>query len=279
MRFLFFILLLLIIPFINSCKDDDLLEDGTTISQEKETENTVENSYIPGKIRVKFSQELALQVQTTVKATNKSIKNNSNITKTEVKSVDNALSSLNVTGLKRTFPYCGKFEQRTHDAGLDRWYDITFDKSKSLTKANNDLEMVDGIDIVEYIPIIKISDHSKNTFSPSRETKSSSNIVKTENNDIYPFNDPMLKDQWHYYNNGLNYNDDPDSNMKKGCDINVLPVWENYTTGNEDVIVAVIDFGIDMDHEDLADNIWINSYEKNGSPGIDDDNNGYIDDY
>ncbi|MGC6431221.1 MAG: S8 family peptidase [Jejuia sp.] len=43
------------------------------------------------------------------------------------------------------------------------------------------------------------------------------------------------------------------------------------------VIVAVIDSGIDIDHEDLDDNIWTNKGEKPGN-GKDDDNNGYIDD-
>jgi len=274
MRNLFFILLLLIIPFINSCKDDDSFENITTETQETDTEETNENSYVTGKIRVKFTEELALKVQTTIKSS----KNSSNTTKTEVKSVDNALSSLNVSGLKRTFPYCGKFEKRTHEAGLDRWYDITFDKSKSLTKANNDLSSIDGIDIVEYIPIVKISDNTKNTASPYPVTKNYSNIVKNEKNDSYPFDDPRLKEQWHYYNDGLDSNDDPDSNMVKGCDINVLSVWKNFTTGDENVIVAIIDGGIDINHEDLEDNIWENSSEINGTPGVDDDNNGYIDD-
>ncbi|MBK5203169.1 MAG: S8 family serine peptidase, partial [Prolixibacteraceae bacterium] len=267
-------LLLLIIPFINSCKDDDSFENVTTETQETVTEETNKDSYTTGKIRVKFTEELALQVQTTIKLS----KNSNTTTKTEVKSVDNALSSLNVTGLKRTLPYCGKFEKRTHEAGLDRWYDITFDKSKSLTKANNDLSLIDGIDIVEYIPIVKISDNTKNTVPPSTATKNYSNIVTNKNNDIYPFNDPYSVYQWNYYNDGVDYNGDPDSNMVKGCDINVLSVWKNFTTGNKDVIVAVIDEGIDINHEDLAGNIWENSSELNGITGVDDDNNGYVDD-
>ncbi len=43
------------------------------------------------------------------------------------------------------------------------------------------------------------------------------------------------------------------------------------------VIVAIIDSGIDIEHEDLKDNIWINSDEIAGN-GIDDDKNGYVDD-
>lgn len=43
------------------------------------------------------------------------------------------------------------------------------------------------------------------------------------------------------------------------------------------VIVAVIDSGVDIEHEDLKDNIWVNTDEVPGN-GIDDDNNGYIDD-
>jgi hypothetical protein len=43
------------------------------------------------------------------------------------------------------------------------------------------------------------------------------------------------------------------------------------------VIVAVIDSGIDADHEDMKDVMWVNTDEIPGN-GIDDDNNGYIDD-
>ncbi|MBN1569924.1 MAG: S8 family serine peptidase [Acidobacteria bacterium] len=52
--------------------------------------------------------------------------------------------------------------------------------------------------------------------------------------------------------------------------------WE-LSTGNG-IVVAVIDTGCDFNHPDLVDNIWINSGEM-PSNGIDDDGNGYVDDY
>ena len=53
----------------------------------------------------------------------------------------------------------------------------------------------------------------------------------------------------------------------------------NTTLGDSSVIVAVTDDGVDLDHEDLAANIWVNTAEVGGVAGVDDDGNGYIDDF
>ena len=52
--------------------------------------------------------------------------------------------------------------------------------------------------------------------------------------------------------------------------------WE-ISTGSRDVIVAIIDTGVDNNHPDLSNNIWINPAEI-ANNGIDDDENGFIDD-
>jgi len=82
-------------------------------------------------------------------------------------------------------------------------------------------------------------------------------------------NDPRLLSQWALNNVGQT-SGTPDA------DIDAPEAWE-ITNGSHDVVVGVIDTGIDLTHPDLAANIWRNPNEIPGN-GIDDDNNGFIDD-
>ncbi len=66
------------------------------------------------------------------------------------------------------------------------------------------------------------------------------------------------------------------------ADIRATEAWELGTGGitkdGQEIVVALLELGIQSDHPDLVDNIWFNENEIEGN-GIDDDNNGYIDDY
>jgi serine protease AprX len=55
-------------------------------------------------------------------------------------------------------------------------------------------------------------------------------------------------------------------------------VWNGYGVTGEDVLVAVTDTGVDYEHTDLENRDWVNEGEIPGN-GVDDDDNGYVDDY
>ncbi|OAV42865.1 S8 family peptidase [Lewinella sp. 4G2] len=87
-------------------------------------------------------------------------------------------------------------------------------------------------------------------------------------------NDLRYDDQWSFNNTGQ-------LNGPLGADINVEPAWDVTTGGvtenGDTIVVAVIDDGADLDHEDLVANLWRNRAEIPDN-GIDDDGNGYVDD-
>ena len=64
-----------------------------------------------------------------------------------------AVPGLGIVRMERTFPYAGKFEKRTREAGLDRWYDVWFDESMPLTRASRSLGELPNVVEVEYRPI------------------------------------------------------------------------------------------------------------------------------
>lgn len=81
--------------------------------------------------------------------------------------------------------------------------------------------------------------------------------------------DTQFDELWGMYNTGQ-------EGGTSGSDISAPDAWD-IITGRSNIIVAVIDSGVDYTHEDLADNMWINPNEIPAN-GIDDDTNGYIDD-
>ena len=79
-----------------------------------------------------------------------------------------------------------------------------------------------------------------------------------ENQIDYISDDPFYDIQWHL------------------PAVNAAPAWD-FEDGDPDVVIAIVDNGVDWDHPDLLSKIWKNSGEISGN-GIDDDQNGYIDD-
>ena len=86
--------------------------------------------------------------------------------------------------------------------------------------------------------------------------------------DTFP-NDDRIGNLWGLHNTGQN-------GGSLDADIDAPEAWD-LQTGSGEIVIGVIDSGIDYTHPDLANNIWTNPGEIPGN-GIDDDENGYIDD-
>lgn len=86
-------------------------------------------------------------------------------------------------------------------------------------------------------------------------------------------NDPSFNLQWGWLNTGQ-------IGGTPGDDVDAAKAWD-LTTGTNDVVVGVLDTGVQTQphvHLDLAANLWNNTAECNGVPGVDDEGDGYIDD-
>lgn len=173
-----------------------------------------------------------------------------------VKSVDNALADLNIKSVSRLFKSDPRFVKRERESGIDKWYEIVFDENMPLTKAAESVVSIEGVEYAEYDYNVRNASEPIYTFATNP-----------------PFNDPEADRQWHYHNHSKL------SGYREGSDINLYNAYERYgVTGSPEVIVAVVDGGIDYDHPDIAQNMWVNEAELNGQEGVDDDGNGYVDD-
>lgn len=123
--------------------------------------------------------------------------------------------------LVRSFPEDPRFEERHRAFGLHRFYDVTIDESITSTKAGDALAAIPGI-------------------------LNSEPYAKAEP-DAIPFNDSYTNRQWHLFNDGS-----INAKFVAGMDLNVIPVWKEFTGGTNNVIVGVVDTGIQADHPDLA---------------------------
>lgn len=247
--FLYIILGLLLV----SCQDDNFSDIGN-----QDTNTTEEPSSIPGMQSVKLQSQIIKTIDN--KAGELSIP-------TGNPQLDEYLNSIGAYKMQRIFPYAGKSEDLQISEGLNAWYTVWYNESKTNVKSSVSTSIFDFVEPV-YHPVI--GDYTVSAVqNPS--TKSLSQIS---------FNDPGFSRQWNMYNEGKvgNYQLGSEAIISSiaGADINILPAWAE-ESGNPNVVVAVVDGGIDIYHEDLIDNLWINKGEIPGN-GIDDDNNGFIDD-
>lgn len=168
--------------------------------------------------------------------------------------MDQVSEKYQAVSLRRIFPPAGIFEEAHKSYGLHQWYEIEFN-------SNTDIKRV----VAEYssLSLFYSVEECKAYTHGDTNGKISQPILPSGANDTW------FSRQWHFSNTGQ-------SGGTPGADINLMKAWQ-VQTGSPNVIVAVIDGGIDITHDDIKDALWVNADEIPGN-SIDDDHNGYVDD-
>lgn len=209
---------------------------GCQKDPDTESTPTQDTNRTEGVIRMKLDRETAEALNVTRTRSGRVLTGNI--------SFDELCNRYEVTGMERLFADNGCAE-RTRKAGLDLWYVIRF--KGSAEQIAEDFGEIAGVNHVE-IPrkITKVGDVGRKSATPWRKLMALPKAAPSN----YPFNDPLFGGQWPLYNDGT-----INANAQAGADINVLPAWEK-TAGRSDVIVAVVDEGVEYTHPDLAGNMW-----------------------
>ena len=189
-------------------------------AEESQVETEDSPSSISGAVDVQFSDDLAEYICSQLGDRAEGEVLTRAFADTRAEGLGAVMEELGICSIERIFPDAGEWEPRHRAAGLHRFFRIEYAEGITHTRATRALEELPGVVSVDV---------------PHR-------IAST----AIPFNDPYAHYQWHYYNAGGK------SGFVKGADINVVPVWEQFTAGSSDVIVCVVDSGVDATHPDLA---------------------------
>lgn len=217
---------------------------------------------LDGVLRIKVSEQLAAQLEQAEMS-----QSTNDVLLTGIASLDRVNEAFQVRGLKRVFRSAGSFENKHRAYGLHLWYEVSMAQSSSVLNAVKAFGALDEVAFSEAVlkKIVVGSDSPE--YGPKPIVPEAYQTTMTSLPGVP--DDPFLESQWHYNNTGQ-------TGGTAGADISLFQAW-GIEAGNSDVIVAVTDGGIQVDHPDIAANMWINPGEIPGN-GIDDDGNGFIDD-
>ncbi len=152
-----------------------------------------------------------------------------------------SFKEIGAVAIKPLFADYEEYRERRHKAGLDRWMVVTFEGNLSSIQAKEILSKAEAFEYVELQYATALPESKVTIVSPDAvsNTRAGGNMAS--------FNDPLLPSQWHYFNRAT-------STMPMavaGADINLSDAWLQ-ETGKPEVVVCVVDAGIDYNHEDLA---------------------------
>ena len=197
---------------------------------------------------------------------------NAPATRSGVLSVDEILSLVEGYEIERVFPVDVRTEDKAREAGLHLWYIVRFSQEASVEKVAADLAKLGEVNRVAFNRTLKRATTKKATPLNAELVRQ---LKAARSGDA----DPLYAFQWNLNNDGSLQNlleDGAETKFTAGADIRAEGAWTK-CTGHPDIIVAVLDEGVDVNHPDLKESMWVNEAEVFGSVE-DADGNGYAGD-
>jgi len=192
--------------------------------------------------------------------------------RTGVAALDQLAQQYNVERMERVFRPAGKHEPRHVEWGLDRWYILNYESDADPETVASDYLTAEA-EIESASPMYEKAKSVLQQQDPGDDDDEDAAERRAEREAQIERNaipdDPEYSTQWHY-------NNTPDNVGETDADIN-LPEAHDIETGDSDVIVSLVDSGLDLDHPDIEPILWTNEDEVPGN-GVDDDDNGFVDD-
>lgn len=231
--------------------------NGNLFAQSADNEDEVikidrmnQNAYREGEILVKFKADGAVQMKAPRKA---------KFATSQVNAIDALFAELGVDSIEQLMPQTGHKNVgrrvRAYNGSevevkdLSKLYRLTLkaEKAQSLFEAIDKLKAMDEVEFAEpnYLVYTMALPYDADIYTRDAATYMS---------------EPLHSQQW-------------------GMEAIGLPqLWNKNKKSSKRPVIAILDTGVDIEHEDLAANIWTNTAESNGISGQDDDANGFKDD-
>ena len=221
--------------------------------------------YVEGEVIVKFTPQVADMIAS-VEATRGAA------TRSGAVALDEVLEAIDGYQLERVFPLDERTEARTREQGLHQWYVVRFGAGSTAEQVAQRMQALGEVQAVDFNRSIKRAYRAKATPLSAERLAAAESATRATG----AMNDPLLAAQWHLINRGDQFCEGEQTKSVRDADVQCEGAWER-STGDEQVIVAVLDEGVFVDHPDLKDNIWINENEVWRSHD-DNDGNGYVGD-
>lgn len=205
-----------------------------------------EDAWEAGVLIVKFSVELEQHLDLNIPKPDKD-----GIITFNVEGIDKLNKSFGVRSVRQHFAseaFSDGFTDRHKAWGFHLWYRFEFDAKQDIPAMLKQFDKLKEIDVVEpAFRKVLVETVGDIDFIPVKPTEVNQTVYAQEE-PWFPNDEHFGQYQWHYYNTG-SYDGTP------GADISLPAAW-SLETGNDEVIVAIIDGGIDFTHPDLQGSNW-----------------------